>query len=456
MKYFLILSVFVGISLIPTVYADGNFIKMPYAEIEPIIDGKYTLESEWNDAKLTKFQSNGHDFYMQTKQDDNFVYLFFDGVDFQADPTDNSTSVRYQVLSCFDVNADKADKKQPDDFCLIQTVYNEFGKLVRTENAELKYTSEGESLDKSMVHDYEAMWAFGNDNDKFEKSNHLSYEIKIPKESVMSKDRFGFNFRMFFGSASDDLVQLSDGVIWPPESDKDNPSTWGTLSMTKQIPSPLKQTNSGIQAHKVQCEQGLALIERHDGSAACVTVTTKYVLIERGWVKEIDLSFCKDWCDKEELLEMGCSESLLDYIHKDSNFFDDVGFYHYGFGGPNVPKRITEEKYYECADFIYEKRAASNSKILELYKDKPEVVAFYAKYPDIQEEVVSDHISYIARSEGFEFRMNLNFDKNHDITGIDFHCYVQSEHRWEHQWELDPQDILSNLLDSNLMQKIHC
>jgi hypothetical protein len=134
-----------------------------------------------------------------------------------------------------------------------------------------------------MKHDYEAMWSFGNENDKFEKINHLSYEFKIPKESVMFKDRFGLNFRMYFGSAPDDLVQLDDGVLWPPESDKDKPSTWGMLSTTKHIPSPLKQTRSGISLDETQCNESLILVTKNDNSPACVKLQSISKLIKRGW-----------------------------------------------------------------------------------------------------------------------------------------------------------------------------
>ncbi len=46
---------------------------------------------------------------------------------------------------------------------------------------------------------------------------------------------------------------------------------------------PLKQTQSGISFNEIQCKQNLVLIQKYDGSPACVTESTKLKLIERGW-----------------------------------------------------------------------------------------------------------------------------------------------------------------------------
>jgi hypothetical protein len=47
--------------------------------------------------------------------------------------------------------------------------------------------------------------------------------------------------------------------------------------------SPLKQFKSGISLDDIQCKNNLVLIQKHDGSPACVTESTNQKLIERGW-----------------------------------------------------------------------------------------------------------------------------------------------------------------------------
>lgn len=50
--------------------------------------------------------------------------------------------------------------------------------------------------------------------------------------------------------------------------------------------SPLKQFKSGILGDEIQCKENLVLIQKYDGSPACVTPETKIKLIERGWTKQ--------------------------------------------------------------------------------------------------------------------------------------------------------------------------
>ena len=47
--------------------------------------------------------------------------------------------------------------------------------------------------------------------------------------------------------------------------------------------SPLKQIQSGIRLDKIHCKENLELIQKYDGSPACVKPETKEKLILRGW-----------------------------------------------------------------------------------------------------------------------------------------------------------------------------
>ncbi|AFS82605.1 cupredoxin domain-containing protein [Candidatus Nitrosopumilus sediminis] len=49
--------------------------------------------------------------------------------------------------------------------------------------------------------------------------------------------------------------------------------------------SPLKQFQSGISFDEIQCRETLVLVQKNDGSPACVTPETKIKLVERGWIK---------------------------------------------------------------------------------------------------------------------------------------------------------------------------
>ena len=49
------------------------------------------------------------------------------------------------------------------------------------------------------------------------------------------------------------------------------------------ILSPLKQTKLGITAEEIQCRESLTLMQKYDGSPACVKHETKEKLEQRGW-----------------------------------------------------------------------------------------------------------------------------------------------------------------------------
>lgn len=142
------------------------------------------------------------------------------------------------------------------------------------------------------------------------------------------------------------------------------------------------------------------------------------------WITGED--YCHEWCDNDELYSLRCDQPILAHLTKYSNLLDedfDGSFYIDWIG---LSDGISTEKFEWCVDYIFEKR------ILELYKDTPEVIAFYAKYEDTQVSVREDHVSYFAGNEDdFRVRMNLEFDENYEIENIEFHCYVEREHQTE-------------------------
>jgi hypothetical protein len=241
--------------LLPLIYAlEHDTVEVSFAEIKPKIDGRFTSEAEWADASVTNFQSNGYDFYLLAKQDRTFVYLILDGVDFQTDPKSQDVSVRYQTTICFDANNDKDSQRQPGDFCHTSTDYNEFGRHTQTKNAPVKFDLDGEPSHLDLPYGFRYGWSFGSLNDQLEESNHLMYEARIPKKMLGSSDGVGFTFEMYFDSAHDDLVQLVDGVVWPSESQKEMPSTWGTLFLPQN-----------------QCPEDLELVHKTSSSSLCVS-----------------------------------------------------------------------------------------------------------------------------------------------------------------------------------------
>jgi hypothetical protein len=82
------------------------------------------------------------------------------------------------------------------------------------------------------------------------------------------------------------------------------PSTYGngiTIEPNFQFWFPLRQFNSGISIDEIQCKENLVLIQKHNGSPACVKPETKIKLVERGWVKTTTLQEIDDSSDSLNL-----------------------------------------------------------------------------------------------------------------------------------------------------------
>jgi hypothetical protein len=86
----------------------------------------------------------------------------------------------------------------------------------------------------------------------------------------------------------------------------------------------------------------------------------------------------------------------------------------------------------------------TNDLLLNHFSNLSEVVAFYEVYEDAEFLLNEDHISYFSGSDDDYFaRMNLFFDENYSINGMDFHCYYQRVH----QYELPQEDIASKIAE---------
>ena len=74
--------------------------------------------------------------------------------------------------------------------------------------------------------------------------------------------------------------------------------------------SPYEQVSIGIEPEDILCKEGLLLLQKYDGSPACVTEQTKHKLIERGWTEKIIDMISSKHADVEKLL----IENKINYI----------------------------------------------------------------------------------------------------------------------------------------------
>ena len=94
----------------------------------------------------------------------------------------------------------------------------------------------------------------------------------------------------------------------------------------------------------------------------------------------------------DELIDLGCTEPAINHAFRYSNLLDDSFDGTYFIEWIGLPADLSQVEFDKCVKIILEKR------IIELYKDTPEVVAFYAEYEDAQVSVREDHVSYFSGS----------------------------------------------------------
>ena len=76
--------------------------------------------------------------------------------------------------------------------------------------------------------------------------------------------------------------------------------------------------------------------------------------IDSDWITGED--YCQEWCDNDELYQMGCDQPILAHITKYSNLLDEEFDGTYSLDWIGLPAGMSKEKLEECVDFIYEKR----------------------------------------------------------------------------------------------------
>lgn len=75
-----------------------------------------------------------------------------------------------------------------------------------------------------------------------------------------------------------------------------------------------------------------------------------------GWITGED--YCSEWCDQNELYSLGCDKPILQHLIKYSNLLDEEFDGVYGIEDIGLPDGISQEKFEECVDIIYEKRTS--------------------------------------------------------------------------------------------------
>lgn len=194
-----------------------------------IFDGRWTNKGEWKNSSLdTLSYSDNTAIQLRTAHQRNFIYIFVDVV---SDTHLNKGSDR--VLVCFDTKNDKTSKSGSDDYCFMSVLGRNTpmtfqGGSPFALNGYFKKIPNPEGLI--------GIGAVSDENDRYSKIPHPSYEFRIPTDFIGRSNNFGFYVGVFDS-------QSNKVYSWPQEIFVDrpfqipSPSTWGELvSLDNSLP----------------------------------------------------------------------------------------------------------------------------------------------------------------------------------------------------------------------------
>ena len=213
-------------------------INYSFAETEPILitqsqsmekiifDGKWTNISEWKQSSHDQFSfNNGNSvIHLRTAHFGEYIYIFIDPIhDLTLDSEQDSATV------CFDSKNNKNTIHDEDDFCFIIELENSFGKIFQ---GTTKLENSLVQIDN--IDEYIAVSSTSDENDRYSKTPHPSYEFKIPLSLLGRSDNYGFYFSVH--DASENKF-----YSWPTNVTENSmitsPSEWGNMiSPDKSLP----------------------------------------------------------------------------------------------------------------------------------------------------------------------------------------------------------------------------
>ncbi len=208
------------------------------------VDGKWTTAGEWDNA--TELQARGGAGYVRIKDDGQFLYIL---IDFTSDTTlDEKDMARVR----FDVNNDKANRPQTDDYMILAD-WNGGTLIQRTAQGNGRvWTAAKQDLGAEVASSIDSV------NDPYSSQPHMIYEFAIPREVFEDRSEVGFS-----ATVGHRMRTLEAHFInLPRRHHYLNPSTWATLSFATslEIEKPSTATVTSQNAGATVAPKGVIII----------------------------------------------------------------------------------------------------------------------------------------------------------------------------------------------------
>jgi hypothetical protein len=193
-----------------------------------IFDGKWTFPIEWKYSSLNEFTHDGVNIILRSAHQDNFMYFYVDAL---RDFTLNEGMD--EAIICIDGQNNKNIIFDEDDYCFSAILGNKQG-VVFQGNSTSKSTNNFEKI--LNPEDFIGLGGISDENNRYSKIPHVSYEFKIPIDIIQRSDNYGFYLYVYDADSSTFFT-------WPHELNKENsikihsPDKWGDIiSPDKSLP----------------------------------------------------------------------------------------------------------------------------------------------------------------------------------------------------------------------------
>ena len=188
---------------------------------EVIFDGKWTFTKEW---KPTSEDGTGGAFLRSAHQD-NFIYLLLDV--YQDNTIDTNKD---HAIVCFDTKNDQNAKPDDNDYCFMAKLGED--KAVTLQGSQV--SGEFKVIENHV--DLIAVGTTSDENDKYSKVPHVSYEFRIPIELLGRTDVYGFYVGVFDFTKSQTQPWPGE-IVLESSSEIPSPAKWGIIySPDKSLP----------------------------------------------------------------------------------------------------------------------------------------------------------------------------------------------------------------------------
>lgn len=212
-------------SFVQSSYGEEIWITRSENMNEVVFDGKWTSYLEWKPTSFDRLKNS--DVVIRSAHQDNFIYFLIDVIE---DKTFDRKSDR--AIICFDTENEKSKMADTNDYCFIGTLGSKEGMMLQG-GTPFPMKSNLKKIDNHP--EFIAVGNQSDENDRYSRIPHVSYEFKIPTDVVGKNDNYGL------------LIYVYDSyqnkiITWPESIKADalripSPSSWGSIiSPDKSLP----------------------------------------------------------------------------------------------------------------------------------------------------------------------------------------------------------------------------